>query len=141
MKIFNMKDDELFQIVELKVKELCLILKKEKNYEISEDVEKDFISSSFIQCKKYYEIKKEEINEKTIKLICMKFMLNSCKKEEKIYLTDFEKMMLSFIDNNNIKQYSDSESFEIFSFINEDVRNNLDVNCLPINYPDYLNNN
>ena len=31
------------------------------------------------------------------------------------YLTDFEKMMIEFIDAGKVQQYSDEESFKIFN--------------------------
>ena len=41
------------------------------------------------------------------------------------YLTDFEKMMLDFISENRVVQYSDEESFKVFQEINKGVDNDL----------------
>ena len=49
-----------------------------------------------------------------------------------VYLTEFEKMVLEFIENKNVKRYSDKKSFKIFQKINKEVRKNLDKKCVPI---------
>ena len=61
----------------------------------------------------------------------MKLMKTSNNMKD-VYLTEFEKMVLEFIENKNVKRYSDKKSFKIFQKINKEVRKNLDKKCVPI---------
>ena len=58
--------------------------------------------------------------------------MKTSKNMKDVYLTEFEKMVLEFIENKNVKRYSDKKSFKIFQKINKEVRKNLDKKCVPI---------